>query len=202
MIIGLTGRNASGKGTVAEYFLARGFQYQSLSDAIREHLRGQGLEPTRDHMIAAGRSLRAEGGAGVLAVRTLERIPHGTDAVVDSIRNPAEVEVLRQRPDFVLLEVTADRSVRYARLSERARAGDATSYAEFVRQEEAELHSGDVSAQQLNATAAMADVAVRNDGDVEALHAELDELTERLRQVLAVGLFPRGKAARGALGGR
>jgi dephospho-CoA kinase len=195
VIIGLTGRNASGKGTVAEYFLARGFQYQSLSDAIRVHLRSQGLEPTRDHMIAAGRSLRAEGGPGILAVRTLERIPAGTDAVVDSIRNPAEVEALRQRPDFVLLEVTADRHVRYARLSERARAGDATSYEEFVRQEEAELHSGDASAQQLNATAAMADVAVQNDGDVEALHAELDALIDRLRAVLAAGRFPRPGSA-------
>lgn len=191
MIIGLTGRNASGKGTVAEYFQARGFQYQSLSDAIRVHLREQGLEPTRDHMIAAGRALRVQGGPGVLASRTLEHIAPGTDAIVDSIRNPAEVEVLRSRPDFVLLDVRADRHVRYARLSERARAGDATSFEEFVRQEEAELHSGDVSAQQLIATAAMADVTVDNDGDVAALIRELDVLTDRLRAILAKGPYLR-----------
>ncbi len=191
MIIGLTGRNASGKGTVAEYFQARGFHYQSLSDAIREHLRDQGLETTRDNMIAAGRSLRVQGGAGVLASRTLEHIAPGQDAIIDSIRNPAEVEVLRSRPDFVLLEVRADRHVRYARLSERARAGDATSFDEFVRQEEAELHSGEVSAQQLNATAAMADVAVDNDDNVAALIRELDALTERLRAILSQGPYLR-----------
>lgn len=194
MIIGLTGRNAAGKGTVADFFTARGFQFQSLSDAIRAWLRDQGLEPTRDNLIAGGRAMRAAGGPGVLAERTLEKLPAGIDVVIDSIRTPAEVEVLRQRPDFVLLEVRADRHVRYERLAERARAGDATSFAEFVRHEEAELHSGDAAAQQLLATAAMADVAVDNDGDVPDLERQLVTLIANLQAILTKGGYPRASA--------
>jgi len=176
MIVGLTGRNASGKGTVAAWLQARGFRYLSLSDAIRDHLRAQGLEPTRDRMILAGRAMRTEGGAGVLAERTLAVLDPGTDAIVDSVRNPAEVEVLRRRADFVLVEVHADEQTRYSRLNERARAGDAKDFEEFQRQEAAELQSGDLAAQQLIATAALADLVLTNDGDVPELEARLEAL--------------------------
>ncbi len=181
MIIGLTGRNASGKGTAADWFVAQHFGYVSLSDAIRHALREQGLEPTRDNMIAAGRGLRTSGGAGVLAEKTLPQIAAGADFVVDSIRNPAEVQVLRQRHDFVLLDIQADEAARYARLSTRARAGDALDFAEFQRQERAELHSGDAAAQQLLSTAALADIVVPNDGDVAALTAKLRQILSELR---------------------
>lgn len=182
MIIGLTGRNASGKGTVADWFVAQQFGYVSLSDAIRQALREQGLEPTRDNMIAAGRNLRASGGAGVLAEKTLPLIALGADFVVDSIRNPAEVQVLRRRSDFVLLDIQADEAARYARLSARARAGDALDFKEFQRQERAELQSGDAAAQQLVSTAALADVTVNNDGDLAALIEKLQKLLSSLRE--------------------
>ena len=179
--MGLTGRNAAGKGTVADWLVARGFRYTSLSDAIRAWLQSRGEEPSRDNLIRGGRTLRAEGGPGVLAVRTLAGIRPGEDVVVDSIRNPAEVDALRQRADFVLVEVCADRQVRWQRLAARGRAGDARSFEEFARQEDAELHSGDPVAQQLVATAALADVRVNNDGDVAALEAALTGLLQQWR---------------------
>ena len=181
MIVGLTGRNASGKGTVAAWFQARGFRYTSLSDAIRVWLAGQGKEPTRDHLIWGGRTLRREGGPGVLAERTLGTIATGADVIVDSIRNPAEVEVLRVRADFVLIEVHASESVRWQRLAARGRAGDAATLEEFRRQELAELSSADSAAQQLVATAALADIIVPNDGTEADLTAQLHDLWQRLR---------------------
>ncbi|MSQ83873.1 MAG: hypothetical protein EXR77_13475 [Myxococcales bacterium] len=184
MIIGLTGRNAAGKGTVAQWLVDRGFYFTSLSDAIRGWLAAQGQEPTRDNLTAAGRHLRQTGGAGVLAERTLPVLPADRDCVVDSIRNPAEVQVLRRRSDFVLLEVTADRQVRYQRLRNRARAGDAQSFEEFVRQEEAELTSTSSAGQQLQATAALADLQVSNDGHAEQLQAELAVVLANLRSRL------------------
>ncbi len=174
MIIGLTGRNGAGKGTVADWLVAHGLRYTSLSDELRADLRRRGLEPTRDNLIAGGRRLREEGGAGVLATLVLQTIDReGGPAIVDSVRNPAEVEVLRERPDFRLLEVRAERRVRYERIRARARSGDAESFEEFVRHEEAELHSRDVAAQRLVATAALADLHIDTDGDMQALEAAL-----------------------------
>ncbi len=173
MIVGLTGRNGSGKGTVAKWFEDRGFHFRSLSDAIRGYLRDRGLDVSRDNLIAGGRRLRSEGGPGVLAERTLKALPYGRPAVIDSIRNPAEVEVLRGRADFVLLEITADERVRYDRMVARNRGGDARSFDEFRRHEQAELSSTDSAAQQLHTTAELRDLEVPNDSDIEALHARL-----------------------------
>ncbi len=176
MIIGLTGRNASGKGTVADWLVAQGFFYTSLSDAIRTWLTEQGLETSRDNLIYGGRTLRSQGGPGVLAVRTLQSLPAGRDVVVDSIRTPAEVEALRTRPDFVLLEVFADERLRYDRLKARGRAGDAKDFDEFVRHEQAELTSSDSAGQQLVATADLADVRVDNGRQLQDLSADLQSL--------------------------
>ncbi len=175
MIIGLTGRNGSGKGTVAAFFTERGFGYTSLSDVIRSDLADRGLPTSRDNLIAAGRRLRGEGGPGVLAEKVLATIGPDADFVVDSIRNPVEVEVLRRRPDFIFLEVVADERTRYERMVARNRGGDATSFEGFRRHEQAELHDTDSAAQRLVATAELADEVVRNDGDIEDLRAALSE---------------------------
>jgi len=44
LIIGLTGKNCAGKGTVAEYLAKKGFVGYSLSDIIREELSKKKIE--------------------------------------------------------------------------------------------------------------------------------------------------------------
>ncbi len=194
MIIGLTGRNGSGKGAVADYFVSRGCNATSLSDELRAWLRARGSEPTRDNLIAGGLQIRTEGGGGVLASLALQRIAReGGDWVVDSVRNPMEVEVLRERPDFVLLDVQADVQTRFQRVMARARGGDAVDFEQFLRQEQAELAPSDKAAQQLLATAALADVVVHNDGSLQALHEALAGVWSRAAAGPdAVGSSPGG----------
>ena len=103
MIIGLTGRNASGKGTAAEFLKSKSFAYHSLSDVIRSEVQDRGLPLTRDHLIATGRELRAKHGTGYLAERILERLEPGQNAVVDSFRHEDE-EVRLSREDPPILD--------------------------------------------------------------------------------------------------
>ncbi len=104
MLIGLTGRNASGKSTIVNWFSEKGLKTASCSDSIRTWLAEQNIESTRDALIEGGRELRRQGGAGVLAEMLLQMLD-GEDAVIDSIRTPGEVEALRERDDFILVEV-------------------------------------------------------------------------------------------------
>ncbi len=170
MIIGLAGPNASGKGEAAALLAERGYSCHSLSDIVREAAKAQGLPPEREHLIRIGQELRREGGAGVLAERILERL--GERAVVDSIRAPAEVEVLRRRPDFRLLAVDAPVALRFERAMERGRAGDATTLEAFHAQEARE-NSDDPAAQQVMRAIALADERVLNDASREELHARI-----------------------------
>ena len=175
MLVGLTGRNASGKSTLVTWFSERGLRSVSCSDSIRTWLRGQGIETTRVDLIEGGRELRRRGGAGVLAEMLLE-ILDGEDAVVDSIRTPAEVESLRNRGDFVLIEVRADEESRWQRMTERGRAGDPIEKEAFLSQEAAEISSEDEAGQALDATASMADIMVLNDGTIEELEGKLVDI--------------------------
>jgi hypothetical protein len=94
----------------------------SLSDVVREEAAARGLPPERGPLIAVGNELRRALGPGALAERILPRL--GERDVVDSIRNPAEVEVLRRAPGFLLVAVRATQATRFARSLARARPGD------------------------------------------------------------------------------
>lgn len=175
-IVGLTGPNAAGKGEVAAYFKRHGFSVFSLSDILREEAARQSFPPEREHLIRIGNELRRKDGPGALASRILKRL--GDRAVVDSIRNPAEVTVLRPLEQFVLLGVDAPISLRFERALERARPGDPQTLAEFEARE-AQENTSDPTAQQLRATFELADVVIDNGEDLPALHSQLNAFVDR-----------------------
>jgi dCMP deaminase len=180
MIIGLTGLNACGKGAVVEFLVSRGFEMFSLSDELRAEIRSRGLEVDRDRLILVGTEIRERFGPGVLAERVLGRMELHHNYVVDSIRNPAEVEALRRRKDFLLLVVEAEPERRFQRALLRNRESTPDSLERFLEQEGRELASANPSAQQLAATIRLADIRVDNNGTEVELHQRLTELLPRL----------------------
>lgn len=176
-MLGLTGSNAAGKGEVAERLRQRGFAVHSLSDIVREEAAARGLSPERENLIRTGNELRRQVGPGVLAERILPRL--GRRDVVDSIRNPAEVEVLRGLDRFVLLGIVAPVELRFARAQARSRAGDPDTLARF-REREDEENTADPNAQRLAATLALADHVISNRGSLEELEREVDRMLRLL----------------------
>ncbi|HZT09938.1 MAG TPA: hypothetical protein VFB09_02775 [Actinomycetota bacterium] len=176
-VLGITGPNAAGKGEVSAYLGSLGFAPHSLSDIVREEAAARGLPPEREHLIRMGTLLREEGGPAVLAERLIPRL--GGRDVVDSIRNPGEVDALRRVHGFVLLGVTAPDRLRFERSRSRARRGDPSTFEEFVAREVQE-NSANPAGQQLRASLALADHVIVNDADLAALHARVDALLRTL----------------------
>src|SRR5213592_4041866 len=145
MLIGLTGRNAAGKGEVARYLQTKSFYYYSLSDVIRDEIRSRRLQPTRDLLIAVGNELRQKHGAKILAERTLAKIEDDKHYVIDSIRNPAEVEAFRAAKHFKLIRVEAPAEVRFHRILNRQRESDPRTFDEFIALENREAEGDDTS---------------------------------------------------------
>jgi dephospho-CoA kinase len=165
---------------VAACLAGLGFAVHSLSDIVREEAADRGLPPEREHLIRVGNLLRSAGGPGVLASRMLGRL--GRRDVVDSIRNPAEVEVLRGLPRFVLVGIDAPPELRFRRSTARARPGDPASIEEFRRREEQE-NTGDPTAQRLAATFSLADRVLRNEAGLDVLRGQVVRLVEELDTV-------------------
>ncbi|MBP1609895.1 MAG: hypothetical protein H6Q04_2130 [Acidobacteria bacterium] len=179
MIIGITGRNASGKTEVCEFLKSRGFAYYSLSDEIREEIGRRGREITRAVLIEVGNDIRTQHGPAILAERILQKLDPNQNCVVDSIRNPSEVEALRKRKDFILLAVHADPAVRFERSRHRGREGAPQTLVQFLEEEEKELNSSNPTSQQLVATHGLADVVVENNGSLADLHVQVKDLLAR-----------------------
>ena len=178
LILGLTGPNAAGKGAAGEVLLSLGFAYHSLSDVVREEARRRGRSEGRDDLIRTGNELRKEGGPGALAEGILPRLRDRD--VVDSIRNPSEVAVLRRLKGFLLLGVDAPPAVRFERARRRTGRGDAVQSLEAFLQKEAEENGADPAAQQLAATFLLADRIIRNDGTLEEFSRRLKALVGEL----------------------
>lgn len=181
MIIGITGKNGCGKGEVAGFLMESGYEYHSLSDLLRDELLSRGKETSRENLIAIGNEFRAAHGAGALAELVLQRIGIDAHAVVDSIRNPFEVEVLRRRrKDFHLLSIEASPEIRFKRTLLRDREGDPKTYEEFLDVEAREASTSDPTTQQMDRTAEMADAVVYNNGTVEDLREQVRQVVQAL----------------------
>jgi dephospho-CoA kinase len=148
---------------------------------VRDEATRLGLDHTRDSLITTGVRLRSEGGAGALARKILSRLRG--PSVVDSIRNPGEVAVLRTLPRFVLLGVDAPQALRFERSRLRGRQGDGTTLEEFAAKEARE-NSTTEAGQQLLATLALADIVVDNNGSIEDLHRSVRESLARASVVV------------------
>jgi dephospho-CoA kinase len=150
----------------------------SLSDVVRDEATRRGLDHTRDALIEMGVRLRTEGGTGALAERILPRL--GRRAVVDSIRNPGEVAVLRRLPRFFLVGVDAPQALRFDRSVRRGRLGDGATLEEFAAKEARENATSEAG-QQLVATLALADAVIDNARTIRALRAAVRRTLKGLR---------------------
>ena len=182
MIIGLTGRNGSGKGEAANFLKVCGFEYFSLSDILREEIKKKKKTVTRELLIETGNRLREMEGPSVLAERTLAKLKMDRNYVIDSIRNPEEVRSLRKREDFVLLNISAPREIRFERVKARAREGEATTLRQFVEVEEREFASANPAAQQLLACEKLADHTVSNATTLAAFQEKIRTTALKLAQ--------------------
>ena len=136
MIIGITGNYASGKDSAAEILQKMNFFHVSYSDLLREELKKQNKEISRDNLITFGNELRQKYGADILSQRAVQKVLDGENYVFTSMRNPAEVTFMQTRPDFLLINVTAPEKVRLQRIIQRHREQDPQTLAE-LRQKEA-----------------------------------------------------------------
>ncbi|MBI4452697.1 AAA family ATPase [Candidatus Woesearchaeota archaeon] len=187
MIIGLTGKNAAGKGEAANYLKSKGFIYYSLSDIIREEATKRKLEHSRENLINLGNELRENFGPNYLAQQINNKIKAKLknnpkqNFAIDSIRSPFEAKELMKNNDFFLVGVDAPIELRFKRLLERNRLGDAKTLEEFKAQEQRENLKSDTN-QQLDETFRMPGEIILNSGTLGELHAKIDDLLNHLER--------------------
>ncbi len=183
MIIGLTGTLASGKGVMAEYLKSKSFSYFSLSDEVRALARENNIELTRKNLQDFANSMREKNGSGFFAEVVAKKYlsQENQKAIVDGIRNPAEIEVLKRLNNFFLVCVDAPQEIRFKRIAERNRENDPKTWEDFLKLEARDKGEGELeSGQQVGKCLAAANFKLINDSTPEEFGKRIEEVYNKL----------------------
>lgn len=181
MIIGIAGTLGSGKGTVVQYLKQRGFAHYSGSGMLREILESRGEAVDRDAYSRAAQELRTkdpEGLAKLLYARLQSDNPE--NAIIEALHTIGEVNFVRSIGGKIL-GIDADTRIRYERITKRGSEKDSISYEKFLEQSKREDEStSDPSAHNISGALRNADVVITNNGTLEELHAQIDEVLKKI----------------------
>lgn len=175
IIIGLVGEIAAGKGTVVKY-LEDKYQASShkFSSPLRDGLERFHLEINRKNMQDISRIMREHFGQNLLAKVIAEDAKNDSHNVVaiDGVRRPADIEYLKELPEFKLVYIMVDMKTRYERLINRSENADdkTKTFEEFKRDHEAEteIYIKDIGSR--------AEYKVDNSGDFDNLYKQIDKI--------------------------
>lgn len=179
LIIGLVGRQGSGKGTAAKILQTKyGASLFRFSAILGDVLNRIAISPSRENLIAVSGALRETFGEDVLAY-AIERDVMAAEvplAIVDGIRRVDDIAALEPSPTFKLVEISAPAKVRFERMKGRGeKPGEREmSWDEFAANEEAPTEI------TIPAVAARAWKAIDNSGTAAELEAKIDEMMKEL----------------------
>jgi dephospho-CoA kinase len=176
MLLGITGTDGAGKGSVVDYLVTRyGFTHYSARTFILSRINEQGLPTTRNQMRLTANELRAEYGNDFLVQQALaQKAAEGVeDAVVESIRALAEADTLKAAGG-ILLAIDADQKLRFRRIQERRSESDKVDFETFVAHEELEKNDPDPNGMQKAKVIELADHTIINNGTLEELQVAIE----------------------------
>jgi dephospho-CoA kinase len=173
MIIGVTGYSASGKDTVVDYLVSKGFTKVSGGDILREEMIKLGLPTDRTSIHTYVEEKRRLYGNAYVAEKTIEKV--NEDTAISGVRNIEEVKKYREvfGSEFRLIAIDSPIEVRYERAKERGRLGDEVSFEKFKEEQDYE-RTTDTGSFSIELVIKDSDIQIVNDGSLDDLYRKVD----------------------------
>ncbi len=184
IILGITGTIGAGKGTVVDYLIKnKSFKHYAVRDFLTKEILSRGMPVNRDTMVVVANDLRKKNGAAFIIEKLYEEASkNNSNAVIESIRTPGEIDLLNTKPSFFLLAVDAKPEVRYQRIKQRRSETDHVDFKTFLENEKREMHAKDPYKQNLSACIKRADYVFNNDGSLQDLFNKIESFYSKIVQ--------------------
>lgn len=179
MIIGIAGKMACGKGTVANVLVS---QYQAdrirSSKPLRVVLDQFSIPQRREHLQKLSTSLRQSFGEQILIQSIVRQMNQSQSPLVvfDGIRLSIDVTTLQELPNFLFIYVDCPPQIRYERYIKRnENPGDSDmSYEEFLKEDNAEPES------EIEGLKNLANYCLDSSVSYEQFHININELLQKI----------------------
>jgi dephospho-CoA kinase len=179
-IIGVTGTNGSGKGTLVRILEEHGYTHYSARDFLYEEIRKRGLPEDRDTLRMIGNTLRRERGPAYVIEELLRRAEQEPGiSIVESIRCPKEAELLLACGG-VLLAVDDPVEVRYERIQKRKHSTDFVTLSEFIEQERLESVGTEEWDMNIPRCVSLATYTFKDNGDSLQFKRKVDQWLKQM----------------------
>lgn len=188
MIIGIVGKIAAGKTTIAKFFEEKGFCRVSCSEPLIDLLTHnvseyswvpelpEKAEPTREKLIEFGKYLKDKYGGDVLIRLAVDKKRNCENIVIDGVRSREEIEAIKKLGGRVIY-VEAKPEIRFERLMRRKASKDRgiKTFEDFKEMDDAEerlYHTSKLKE--------LADYVIVNEGTLEELREKVERIIEEL----------------------
>jgi dephospho-CoA kinase len=178
-VIGVVGLNGSGKDEVLNYLHQKyAIPFLSVGDIVREIASAEGLELNRENLDKVTERYFQEFGKGYFLKLIIKKIVQNrwSTCGISGVRSPQDVAIFREafKDDFILVKVfISDPRVRFERMRSRGSQRDDLTYPQFLEQDQASQ-----AIFHIHETLNLADMAISNDGTLEALHNQIEHLVK------------------------
>ena len=189
MIIALVGMTGSGKSKVADMLVEKGFHFIRFGQITLDIVKERGLEPTEKNERPIREAVRKEHGMAAYAILNIPKINkliEKGNVVIDGLYSWEEYLELKKKygKAFICLAVYSSPETRYNRLTSRKYDAEKDSNMRNRPSTKEQAQSRDYSEiENLHKAGpiAMADYTIVNEGNIEELHAKINELLKNMK---------------------
>ncbi len=191
IVIGLTGSFGSGCSCISKEFIEKkDYNKISLSTILKEiYVEEEGTEPPseRNKLQEYGNKIRKEKGNSHLVEKAVEKIDSEScnKWVIDSIKNPHEIEYLKNKfPEFYLISVFANFETRWSRVEIPAiYDGNKKLFREDDKRDKDEIEE---YGQKVEDCCSKADIIISNDKQFSVGNRDYKKLEKKVNKFLRI----------------